>query len=64
MQMKRSNDPSTPESQGATNVSVIDILALDWMSIGALHYLIVVEKVTTYFGAGVLATKQLPIASR
>ena len=46
--MKRSNDPSTPVSQGATNVSIMDVLALDWMSIGALHYLIVVEKVTTY----------------
>ena len=48
MQMKRSNDPSTPVSQGATDVSIMDVLALDWMSIGALHYLIIVEKVTTY----------------
>ena len=46
IQMKRSNDPSTPVSQGATDVSIMDVLALDWMSIGALHYLIVVEKVT------------------
>ena len=46
--MKRANDPSTPVSQGATDVSIMDVLALDWMSIGALHHLIVVEKVTTY----------------
>merc|ERR1711954_231 len=46
--MKRSNDSSSPVSQDAINVSIMDVLALEWMCIGALHYLIVMEKVTTY----------------
>ena len=48
MQLKRNNDPGTPISQGAANVAIMDVLSLDWMSIGALHYLIIVEKVTSF----------------
>ena len=48
MQIKRTNNPSTPISEAAANVAIMDILSLDWMSIGTLHYLIIMEKVTSF----------------
>ena len=48
MQIKRTNNPSTPISEAAANVAIMEILSLDWMSIGTLHYLIIVEKVTSF----------------
>ena len=48
MQIKRTNNPSTPISEAAANVTIMDILSLDWMTIGTLHYLIIVEKVTSF----------------
>ena len=51
MQIRRTNNPSTPVSEAAANIQIMDILSLDWMSIGSLHFLIIVEKVTSFIWA-------------
>ena len=51
MQIRRTNNPSTPVSEAAANIQIMDILFLDWMSIGNPHFLIIVEKVTSFIWA-------------
>ena len=51
MQIRSTINPSTPISDAAANVQIMDILSLDWMTIGTLHYLIIVEKVTSFIWA-------------
>ena len=51
MQLRKVNCPSTPISQGEINVQLMDTLSMDWGTLGAAHYLIVVEKVSSYIWA-------------
>ena len=61
MQIKRTNNPSTPISEAAANIAIMYILSLDWMSIGTLHYLIIVEKVTSFIWSRLFSNMPLPI---
>ena len=51
MQLKRTNTPSTLVCEAAADIQIMDILSCDWMSIGSLHFLVFVEKVTSYLWA-------------
>ena len=38
-------------SEAAGDIQIINILSCDWMSIGSLHFLVFVKKVTSYLSA-------------
>ena len=51
MQLHKINAPSTPISEGNTDVQLMDILSCDWASLGSSHYLIIVENVSSFIWA-------------
>ena len=51
MQLRRVNTPSTPVSEGSTGVQLMDIVSCDWKSVVSSHFLIYVEKVSSFVWA-------------
>ena len=51
MQLRKINAPSTPVFEGSTDVQLMDILSCDWASLGSSHFLIIVEKVSSFIWA-------------
>ena len=51
MQLRRTNNSSKPVSEAAADIEIMDILFCDLMSIGSLHFLIFIEKVTSFIWA-------------
>ena len=51
MQLHKMNAPNTPVSVGNTDVWLMDILSCDWDSLGSSHFLIFVEKVSSFIWA-------------
>ena len=51
MQLWRIHCPSTPVSEAATDMRLMDVLSGDWMSVGTLHFLVYAEKVSSFVWA-------------
>ena len=51
MQLRKINAPSTPISEGNISIQLMDTLSMEWASLGASHYLIIVEKVSSFIWA-------------
>ena len=51
MQLRRIHCPSTPVSKAATDIKLMDIISGDWLTVGTLHFLVYVKKVSSFFWA-------------
>ena len=57
MQLRRIYCPSTPVSEAATDIKIMDIISGDWLTVGTLHFLVYVEKVSCFLWAKLYAHK-------